>query len=64
MGAASAAAPEWVKSSYSGAQGDCVEIAALPDGSRLLRDSKRPHGPVLTLSAGPFATFLCGLSQQ
>ena len=41
----------WVKSSYSTAtSGNCVEIAALPDGGRAVRDSKDPDGTVLTLS--------------
>ncbi|HEU0089611.1 MAG TPA: DUF397 domain-containing protein [Pseudonocardiaceae bacterium] len=37
----------WRKSSYSGASGDCVEIAALADGGRAVRDSKNPAGPAL-----------------
>jgi hypothetical protein len=42
----------WRKSSYSGAtSGNCVEIAALPDGGRAVRDSKDPDGPVLALTA-------------
>jgi hypothetical protein len=41
----------WVKSSYSTAtSGNCVEVAALPDGARAVRDSKDPDGAVLTLS--------------
>jgi hypothetical protein len=43
----------WVKSSYSTAtSGNCVEIAALPDGGRAVRDSKNPDGAVLLLAAG------------
>ncbi|WP_405820596.1 DUF397 domain-containing protein [Streptomyces sp. NBC_00838] len=56
--AAPAAGPEWVRSSYSGANGNCVEVASLPDGSRLLRDSKRPHSPVIAFRAGLFDTFV------
>jgi hypothetical protein len=42
----------WVKSSYSTAtSGNCVEIAALPDGGRAVRDSKSPDGAVLLLTA-------------
>jgi hypothetical protein len=41
----------WKKSSYSGAtSGNCVEIAALPNGGRAIRDSKDPSGPVLVLT--------------
>jgi hypothetical protein len=42
----------WVKSSYSTAtSGNCVEIAALPDGGRAVRDSKNPGGAVLLLTS-------------
>jgi hypothetical protein len=43
----------WVKSSYSGGdQANCVEVAALPDGGRVVRDSKNPQGGMLVLSPG------------
>ncbi|WP_405616909.1 DUF397 domain-containing protein [Streptomyces sp. NBC_01511] len=58
IGAAPTAGPVWIKSSYSGNNGDCVEVAALPDGNRLLRDSKQPHGPALAFTAGPFDSFM------
>jgi len=32
--------------------GNCVEIAALPDDGRAVRDSQDPDGPVLFLTAG------------
>lgn len=35
--------PRWKTSSYSGEQGDCVELH--PDGA--VRDSKNPDGPML-----------------
>jgi hypothetical protein len=42
----------WRKASYSGnGGGNCVEIAALPNGGRAVRDSKDPNGTVLILSA-------------
>jgi hypothetical protein len=41
----------WVKSSHSGGQSaNCVEIAALPDGRRVVRDSKNPDGAFLILT--------------
>ncbi|MFE7134833.1 DUF397 domain-containing protein [Streptomyces sp. NPDC057638] len=45
--------PQWVKSSYSDNGGNCVEWApahAAATGSVPVRDSKRPTGPVLTVS--------------
>ena len=44
---------KWIKSSYStGSSANCVEIAALPEGGRAVRDSKDPSGPMLTLTSG------------
>ncbi|MFH8615012.1 DUF397 domain-containing protein [Streptomyces sp. NPDC017979] len=48
----------WVKSSYSNNGGSCVEWApdhASTTGVVPLRDSKRPTGPVLLVSADAFA---------
>ncbi len=51
---------EWVKSSFSGNNGNCVEIAALPDGGRAIRDSKNPHGPALVFTTDEFTAFVRG----
>jgi len=52
---------QWRKSSYSGdTGGECVEVAPLND-LVAIRDSKRPDGPVLTVSPSAFATFLGGI---
>ncbi|MER6914794.1 DUF397 domain-containing protein [Streptomyces sp. NPDC000594] len=48
----------WFKSSYSGQGGQCVEITAdlaLSHGIVPVRDSKRPDGPVLMVTATAFA---------
>lgn len=45
----------WRKSSYTGAQGSCVEISEDFEELVPLRDSKRPHGPALLLSRAQFA---------
>lgn len=48
----------WRKSSYSAANGQCVEIA---EGEQVMvRDSKNP-GPVLAFSHGAFAVFVEGV---
>ncbi|MCT9006421.1 DUF397 domain-containing protein [Streptomyces rhizosphaerihabitans] len=52
------ARPEWIKSSYSTADGpDCVEVAAVP-ARILVRDSKNPDGPRLSLAPTSWAAFL------
>jgi hypothetical protein len=49
----------WRKASYSSGQGgNCVEIAALPNGSRAVRDSKNPNGGMLTLTATQWAELI------
>ncbi|MGC5344285.1 DUF397 domain-containing protein [Streptomyces sp. DT24] len=46
------------KSSYSGGQGDCVEVA--DNLSRLVpvRDSKRPTGPVIAFGHDAWRAFV------
>jgi len=48
---------KWKKSSYSTAQGNCVEVAQTRDGIAV-RDSKNPAGPVLTFSADDWRSFV------
>jgi len=49
----------WVRSSYSGGSGDnCVEVAALPEGGRGVRDSKDAAGPVLRFTAEEWRAFV------
>jgi hypothetical protein len=45
----------WRKSSYSGENGACIEIADLPDGGAAMRDSKNP-GPVLPVDVRALLT--------
>lgn len=56
---------QWVKSSYSGNGGSCVEWApssASATGLVPLRDSKDlSGGPVLTVPADAFASFVAGV---
>ncbi|WJV46659.1 DUF397 domain-containing protein [Streptomyces flavofungini] len=72
---------EWVKSSYSTADGpdcvevawrksshstadepECVEVAATLEAI-LIRDSKNPDGPRLTLTPGAWAEFIDGAAK-
>lgn len=49
----------WRKSSYSGDQGgQCVEVAEPPCPTLLIRDSKNPAGPQLTLGPAAFTSFV------
>jgi Domain of unknown function (DUF397) len=50
----------WVKSSLSFANGDCVEVASLPDGQIGVRDSKDATGPVLRFTPAEWKAFLGG----
>lgn len=47
---------EWYKSSYSSDDGNCVEIAQLPDG-RAVRDSKDPEDGMLRFTHAQWAAF-------
>lgn len=51
------------KSSYSGQEGDCVEVARTADGGRVLRDSKDHAGPSITLGAEAWTSFLAKLKE-
>ena len=49
---------DWAKSSYSDPNGgNCVEARRSPADTVQVRDSKNPHGPVLTVSADIWQEF-------
>jgi Domain of unknown function (DUF397) len=50
----------WRKSTYSGANGGCVEVADLNDAVAL-RDSKDPTGPMLHVDRDAWQTFVAGV---
>jgi hypothetical protein len=55
----------WRKSSYSNSSGgDCLEVADGHPGLVPVRDSKRPHGPVIVLPAAAWAPFIQGLKDS
>jgi hypothetical protein len=54
----------WIKSSYSGGGGACVEWAparAAATGAVPVRDSKALDGPVLSFPASAFSSFVAGV---
>jgi hypothetical protein len=48
----------WFKSTRSNGSGACVEIARAQPGIIAVRDSKDPHGPVLTVAGSAFAALV------
>nr|WP_084655104.1 DUF397 domain-containing protein [Nocardia altamirensis] len=54
----------WRKSTYSGPDGNCVEVAFLVDGNVAVRDTKdNGYGPVLAFAPGQWDAFLTGVAQ-
>src|SRR5258708_15990807 len=54
----SGSGPDWVKSSLSYAFGNCVEVASLPGGQIGVRNSRDPHGAVLSFTPDEWVAFL------
>ena len=52
---------QWSKSSYSSANGACVEVAKNLPGIVAIRDSKDPDGPKLLISLTDWRTFVSGV---
>ncbi|GAA2239976.1 DUF397 domain-containing protein [Streptomyces indiaensis] len=52
----------WRKSTYSnGSGGDCLEVCDAHTAVVPVRDSKVPHGPVLTITAPAWTSFVTSL---
>ncbi|MHC8422607.1 DUF397 domain-containing protein [Streptomyces sp. NB004] len=52
----------WRVSSFSGGQGECVEVARNIPTLIPVRDSKRPAGAVITFTPQAWRTFVSNLS--
>ena len=50
----------WRKSRYSGAMGNCVEVAPLRNGEIAVRNSRFPMGPALVYTREEMAAFVAG----
>ena len=60
MSAESIPGAQWRKSTYSGVQGNCVEVAPLGDGGFAVRNSRFPEGPALIFTAAEMSAFVAG----
>jgi hypothetical protein len=50
----------WMKSQYSNATGECVELATLANGEIAVRNSRFPEGPALVYTPAEVSAFLAG----
>ncbi|MGY4101394.1 DUF397 domain-containing protein [Nocardia sp. R16R-3T] len=48
---------DWFKSSRSGGNANCVEVAFLPNNHVGVRDSKNPSGPALVFTPAEWSAF-------
>ena len=55
------AAPQWVKSSLSFYNGNCVEVATLPGNQIGVRNSRDRAGAVLSFTPDEWQAFLGGV---
>jgi Domain of unknown function (DUF397) len=52
---------DWRKSTWSIANGQCIEAAALADGRLAVRDSMDKSGPIVNFTEGGWHSFLKGI---
>jgi hypothetical protein len=53
----------WEKSSYSGSEGNCVEVAKLTGDGRVVRDSKDVEGPALRFGSSQWRDFITRIKE-
>jgi hypothetical protein len=63
MSAAELAGVVWQKSRLSNSQGQCVELARLPDGGVAVRNSRFPDGPALIYTRAEIAALFVGVKE-
>lgn len=51
----------WRKASYSSDNGNCVEMAAMPDGNVAVRDTKNRAGDTLVFSRAEMRAWINGV---
>lgn len=52
---------DWVKSSLSAHNGNCVEVAGLAGDTIRVRDSKNPRGGILNFTISEWDAFIGGV---
>lgn len=52
---------DWRKSTWSIANGQCIEAASLADGRLAVRDSMDKSGPMVNFTEGEWRSFLKGV---
>jgi hypothetical protein len=52
---------QWMKSSFSYHNGNCVEVAGLGGGAISVRNSRDPRGAVLTFTPAEWDAFIGGV---
>jgi hypothetical protein len=55
---------KWEKSTYSGSEGNCVEVAKLVGDERAIRDSKDADGPMLRFGSGQWREFVARIKAR
>lgn len=53
----------WRKSGRSGAQGNCVELAAVPAREVAVRNSRFPAGPALLFEGAEMSAFIADIKR-
>ncbi|MEV7137145.1 DUF397 domain-containing protein [Streptomyces tauricus] len=63
MNALDLSTAQWAKSSYSSGEGQCIEVAALPN-TIATRDSKDPNSPALLFTRDGWRDFIGAVSRS
>ncbi len=61
MAASHLTVTHWRTSSFSGNNGTCVEVAALPDGHIAVRNSNRPHDGLVLFTRAEMHAWISGV---